>query len=272
MASLPSDFCYKIDSYSYRYAPSVVNTVFATGRSRNRIIEEKKAFIYSVSFDFDQDQFNRWESFLYFDLENSSEEFDAPYWNGSGNSSVGTFRFLPDTYSVAENQGEYLVSFDMELVNRSMDVEGEVLSNFILSGQEWQQYGIYGEINNYLDTNYWEKQSPTTPIEWDETNRRWYTLSGGALRNSTNWVDGYRPSKCIITHRQEFPTGNADVSLRLRNDSFTIIGETGLVVSSRESKSYEFDIDFSSGIDIEFVDILDNSGSGNYITNIQFMD
>ena len=274
MPALPSDFCYKTDSYSYAYQPSVVNTEFSTGRSRNRQIEQKYAFIYTVAFDFDQDQFDRWESFIYYDLQNGSLEFTAPYWNGAGNTSIGTFRFLPDTYSNSKDNGQYLVNFSMELINRNFDAEDALKTAYLASGQSWQEFGIYGEFDTFLSDEYWEGVSSANPTVWDNVNRHWYCLTRAELQTIGTWREGLRPPVIRVTVRQYEISPTSRIAIF--DTALSIIGDTGFILPSTEPMSFDITMDWSNDRDIRLIYFYDNSGgvsteAGNYITNIQFV-
>ena len=275
MPALPSDFCYKTDSYSYAYQPSVVNTEFSTGRSRNRQIEQKYAFIYTVAFDFDQDQFDRWEAFIYYDLQNGSLEFTAPYWNGAGNTSIGTFRFLPDTYSNSKDNGQYLVNFSMELINRNFDAEDALKTAYLASGQSWQEFGIYGEFDTFLSDQYWESFSVANPTVWDNVNRQWYCLTSPRLETIGDWYEGLRPKTIRITLKQYLPWPNGRISISDR--ALNIIANSGTIFPQETPTTFDLTMDWSNDRDIRFISIFENDGGaeigrGNYITNIQFVD
>ena len=274
MPALPIDFCYQPDSYSYSYQPSVVNTQFSTGRSRNRQIENMFAFVYSVNFDFNQDQFDIWEAFIYYDLQNGSLEFTAPYWNGSGVSNVGNFRFLPDTYSVSDSQKNYRVSFSMELIDRDMTAEDDLKAEFLASGQSWQEFGTEGNIKNYLTPEFWQPVAPTQTT-WDAVNRHWYELDTITLDAAGDWFVGYRPSSIRVSLKQYLPSSQSELILLDQSSNF--IASTGFFTPTTDYATYELPIDFSNGQDIGriiFQDFPTTSGSnaGNYINSIQFVE
>jgi hypothetical protein len=126
---------YLLDGYSYSFEPISLATEFSTKNTRQRFLYQNRDTIFSVSERLNLAEFAAFEDWVNTTLNGGVDSYTGAYWDGS-TQKTGTISIVNGEYSfVYESEQSIVVSYEIELKNRSLS-QGEALYN------NWVSTGI----------------------------------------------------------------------------------------------------------------------------------